>query len=185
MPTIKRRSMSQSLGMSAMISVDPGLSGTGVVYWQDAVPYSSNVFIPPQSVTRKDVKDGEEDLVARARYLGTMIRDLTDSLTLKGTTVVIEFPEFQGGAERQMGWKTGSLQKLTFLVGVMVGVLPVEWRVILVPPSGWKGQLPKDVVERRMKAKYGADKCAALRVKTHAWDAMGIGEWAWRQEFMQ
>lgn len=83
-----------------------------------------------------------------------------------------------------MGWKTGSLQKLVFLVGVIAGYLPEDWRIILVTPSGWKGQLPKDVVIRRMTARYGTAVVKTLNVKTHAWDALGIGEWAWRQEFM-
>lgn len=163
------------------VSVDPGLSGTGVVYWRKGFPHTSQVLLPPQYITRNDVKPGEDDVVARARWLASMI---VMSAGFEPYTMIVEFPEFQAGATRQMGWKTGSLQRLTFLVGVMVGYLPANWRIIMPTPSQWKGQLPKDVVQRRMIAKYGKQKCDALRVRTHAWDALGIGEWAWRQEFM-
>ena len=165
-----------------LLSVDPGLTGTGVVYWRLGVPVAARVFTPPQHVEREYTKPGEDSVVARARWLAGMILPLHGEYPC---TLVIEFPEFQAGAGRQMGWKTGSLQRLTFLVGVMVGFLPAEWRVILVPPSGWKGQLPKDVVTRRMIAKYGKAETDKLKVSTHAWDAMGIGEWAWRQKFME
>lgn len=174
---VKRR----NLYKEHAISVDPGLSGTGVVYWRNGQPTRAQVLLPPQYVSRQEVKPGEDDLVARARWLASMI---VMSAGFERYTLIIEFPSFQTGAGREMGWKTGSLQKLTFLVGVMVGYLPSNWRVILIEPSGWKGQLPKEVVTRRMIAKYGKALCNKLEIKTHAWDAMGIGEWAWRQEFM-
>lgn len=157
-----------------------------MIYWDDAGrPIKARVYVPPRNVERPPfTKPGEDDVVARARWLASIIKSDSGFAEWVNVTAVIEFPEFQAGAARQMGWKTGSLQRLTFLVGVMAGYLPEDWRIILVSPSGWKGQLPKDVVERRMTRHYGAAVCAALNVKTHAWDALGIGEWAWRQSWM-
>lgn len=99
--------------------------------------------------------------------------------------VVIEMPEFQSGAGRQMGWKTGDLQKLTLLVGILAATAARALaNVQLVTPSQWKGQLPKDVVQRRLETHYGS-KLNKLNIQTHAWDALGIGAWALGQPWMK
>jgi hypothetical protein len=180
-----------------MISIDPGLSGTGVVYWDrlghpsTLLPVRADVLRPLMRQVRDAQLVDEDDLIARTRSLATQImtarsapgKALVSYVDL--LTVVIEFPEFQASASRMMGWKTGSLQRLTFLVGVLVGMFPATWRIQLVTPSQWKGQLPKAVVEHRMARDYGAATIRRLGIKTHAWDALGIGHWARAQEWMQ
>jgi hypothetical protein len=169
-----------------MVSIDPGLSGTGVVTWtrrsdNSIYPRGSWVFKPLMRQVREDQQEAEDDLIARARNLANQV---INTCPVDTATAVIEFPEFQASASRMMGWKTGSLQRLTMLVGVMIGAFPPGWRIMLVTPSGWKGQLPKDVVERRMRAMFGSERLDRMGVKTHAWDALGIGEWARRQPWM-
>jgi len=164
-----------------LISIDPGLSGTGVVHWIDRQPIFAQVMKPVMRDVREQLKGGESDLIPRARDIAQNFLLAADGFNLVDTTVVIEFPEYQASAERAMGWKTGSLQRLTMFIGVLIGMMPNRWRIILVTPSGWKGQLPKDVVQRRMTNKYGAVKMIGLKVKTHAWDAVGIGHWALTQ----
>jgi len=164
--------------ISYLISIDPGLSGTGVVHWRNGVPILARVMKPIMRDVRQQIKDGEQDLIPRARDLARNFILEAGGFQQVKTTVVIEFPEYQASADRAMGWKTGSLQRLTMFIGVLIGMMPPPWRVILVTPSGWKGQLPKDVVQRRMTAVYGADTVKRLGVVTHAWDAMGIGHWA-------
>jgi len=161
-----------------LISIDPGLSGTGVVHWRDAWPIWATVMKPVMRDVREQLKGGEQDLIPRARDIAEKLVHDAHYLQTLDTTVVIEFPEYQASADRAMGWKTGSLQRLTMFIGVLIGMMPHCWRVILVSPSGWKGQLPKDVVQRRMTDKYGAATVIGLGIKTHAWDALGIGHWA-------
>lgn len=165
-----------------LISIDPGLSGTGVVHWIDGIPTYAAVMKPIMRDVREQLKNGEQDLIPRARDLARNFILESGAFQQRNTTVVIEFPEFQSGATREMGWKTGSLQRLTMFIGVLIGMMPLPWRVILVSPSGWKGQLPKDVVIRRMTKVYGRELLERLDVKTHAWDALGIGHWAYQQE---
>lgn len=49
----------------------------------------------------------------------------------------------------------------------------------LVFPHEWKGQLPKDVCQRRCEGKLSNEEKAVLpkRMSNHAWDAIGIGLW--------
>jgi hypothetical protein len=163
-----------------LISIDPGYNGTGVVYWGAGVPVTAEVFRPPRAP--KHFVASHTD-VARAYWLAEAVFSPVGLYP----TVVIEMPEFQAGAVRQMGWKTGDLQRLTLLVGILSGyaVATRGAMVELVTPSGWKGQLPKDAVERRMTAHYGPEVIASLGVHTHAWDALGIGAWAHQQPWMK
>jgi hypothetical protein len=160
-----------------VISIDPGLAGTGVVHWRDYQPVYAAVMRPLMRDVRQQLKIGEEDLVPRARDLARNVGLKAGVFQQFPTTVVIEFPEYQASADRAMGWKTGSLQRLTMFIGVLIGMMPLTWRVILVTPSGWKGQLPKDVVQRRLTAVYTLPVVERLGVTTHAWDALGIGHW--------
>jgi hypothetical protein len=166
-----------------LISVDPGLTGTGVVYWTSGVPIKVKVLISP----RKEPDEFEGDMtIYRSGWIAQHIREDSPFVVGPATTLVIEMPEFQAGATRIMGWKTGDLQKLTLLVGVISGRLHRMVRdVRLVFPSQWKGQLPKDVVERRLTEHFGVPKVRALGVKTHAWDALGIGLFAHQQTWMK
>lgn len=95
--------------------------------------------------------------------------------------LVCEFPEFQSGAGREMGWRKGDLQKLTFLIGSIYWATRPQVVFFPVSPSKWKGQLPKSVVEHRVIESLGKETCARLKLRTHAWDAAGIGLWAIKQ----
>lgn len=155
-----------------MLSIDPGLTGTGYVVWQwwagsvtPAVPIAAGVLTAPA---------GHHSLGVRARVLADRLRVLQGNV--EPWTVVCEFPEYQESSGRSMGWRTGDLQRLTFLIGVIAG--RTEGTFIEVTPHVWKGQLPKSVVQQRVINQLGSDVCEMLNLKTHAWDAAGIGLWA-------
>jgi hypothetical protein len=88
--------------------------------------------------------------------------------------LVVEMPHYQESAVGSFAWKTGDLQKLVLLVGFLVAD---NWgAVTLVNPREWKGQLPKAVVEERIRKRLGTKACAGF--KKDIWDAVGIGLWA-------
>jgi hypothetical protein len=151
-----------------IVAVDPGLQGTGVAIFENGIPTQSRVLM----VRGKLAKD---DWTVRADYLAGELSYHTGS-TYESTVVLCEMPEFQAGAARSMGWKTGDLQRLAYLVGLFAGAVhPAAF--MPVPVARWKGQLPKTVVQERVMAKVGKKVCRDLEVETHAWDAMGIGLW--------
>lgn len=132
---------------------------------------SARVYAPPRVGT----------FVDRAwRIADTLLADLRSDLTAMDH-IVCEFPNFQESAKRSMGWRTGDLQKLTFLVGVLAQACrPAQFTP--VTPVQWKGQLPKHLTVKRVTTALGPDVCAAIGLKSHAWDAAGIGLWALRDE---
>src|SRR5688572_14618649 len=87
-----------------LISIDPGLSGTGVVHWIDGEPTYARVMKPIMRDVRGQLKHGEQDLIPRARDLARNLLLEAGTFIQASTTVVIEFPEYQASAERSMGW---------------------------------------------------------------------------------
>jgi hypothetical protein len=86
------------------------------------------------------------------------------------TRVYIEMPAFFESSEGAMVARKGDLVKLTWFVGLLCGMfypIPTE----LIEVNKWKGQLPKEVVERRIKK---IDP-AYHNLKSHSYDAVGIG----------
>jgi hypothetical protein len=161
---------------SKMLAIDGGLSGTGLALFErDATgimhPTRVDVFTPKKTLGYMAKAQAIVDFI-----LVSYFSSFSESYSPGGPSFhgVLEFPAYQEGAQRSMGWKSGDLQKLTYLIGVLTAGIP--WtRVTHVLPRDWKGQLPKDVVERRLRRDLGEDVCQKLAVKTHGWDALGIG----------
>lgn len=156
-----------------MLAIDPGLQGTGLALFEEPSCHPAAV-----TVIERTTKGEWWD---RALHLGKQVYvwtyDHAGGELTPQDLVVCEFPQYQESAGRSMGWRTGDLQRLTFLTGVFAARLRrTPFRPVV--PSAWKGQLPKSVVEDRIRTRLGAAVCAQLKIRTHAWDAVGIGLWA-------
>lgn len=158
----------------SLVSIDPGLAGTGVAYWKRA---TTNILVPPTSVAVLTTRTKGIEWDVRARSLADDVVSVVDAAEHK-VIVVSEFTEFYDAPSKSMSWKTGDLQKLTFFIGLIAGRLDdIGIHMELATPRMWKGQLPKHVIERRIRKRLGEKACTALGIKTHAWDAVGIGMW--------
>jgi hypothetical protein len=157
----------------ALFAIDPGLGSTGWAMWQ----YPAQPPFRPDWFGRiKGTSAVDMSFERRALQIGhALYCELTDHAPLRRVSVVCEFPEFQGGAVRQMGWRKGDLQKLTFLVGAIAGTMAEVQIFQTVRPSEWKGQLPKDVVIRRILAQFGETWGTDTGAEKDTWDAIGIG----------
>jgi len=111
------------------------------------------------------------DLTERARWLANELTDRIGNDILFIPDIVCEYPSWHGGP---LGWQTGDLQKLVFLVGVMAGFFS-DNHFTPVTPKEWKGQLPKSVVVRRLIKRFGTGVTATW--ERDMWDAVGIGLW--------
>lgn len=162
-----------------LLAIDPGLTGTGWAYWREDqehtgdAPYAVGVVTVPSKIRG-------DDFVARARNIANQLYDIADRLYNldddKVDRVICEFPNYQDSGARSMGWRSGDLQRLTFLTGVLCQRFD-DCSFIAVEPFRWKGQLPKHVVESRIRKRFGNRTCRELDIRTHAWDAVGIGLW--------
>lgn len=162
--------------MRPLLAVDPGLNSLGYAYWDetqkpDQPPHTVGLLHAPRKLL----------LPERCRWLAEGLRRVTMStgqITVRGKHIdklrlVSEYPSYFGGQSIR-GWAKGDLQKLTFLVGVLAGYFsPLEFTE--VTPGDWKGQLPKDVVIRRLQKRFGPG--ATKEWEKDAWDAVGIGLW--------
>ena len=155
-----------------LISIDPGLGGTGWALWTGSKT--------PDAVGI--VRDTARDEILSVRCW-EMKEKLFKALSSAdrgwwrtSSFVYIEMPQHMGG-RKGIAAQAGSVYVLTFLVGYLAARLHPA-TVITVNPMEWKGQLPKDVVQRRIERTLGLKKCKDLNIKTHAWDAVGIGLFA-------
>jgi hypothetical protein len=155
-----------------LLSVDPSLKSCGWALWND------------ETLTRVGIiSGGKGEWWERAQHVATELRKLVLTWDNNKADVVAEFTEFHGAANKMMGWKTGDLQKLTFLSGCIAGRMYPR-KFTPVTTSGWKGQLPKDVAARRVEKILGKKAVVAVGLPPitrkqgmDAWDAVGIGLW--------
>ena len=85
--------------------------------------------------------------------------------------LLIEIPNLWGSsAKSQASASSGNLTKLAYLAGALSQAIPAV--PILFYPMQWKGQLPKDATERRLKNVW--PKCPKGLVD-HTYDALAMG----------
>lgn len=161
-----------------LIAIDPGLQGTGVAVWHLGKLVEARVIDVPSKLRGLPWTE-------RAEFIATAIeQSLFARIGLQYRaaefTVVCEFMEGFGGA-KMMAWKTGDMQRTVYLIGLISGRI---WPARFVPVNvgTWKGQLPKHIVEERLRRRMGPALVKKLDPQLHAWDAIGIGMWA-RGEF--
>ncbi len=152
------------------LSIDPGLSGTGWAEWSGPGKLTAAGVIYPNSETSDIWSEKAENITDRLLMATKRFGKRTVH------NVYIEMPQ-QMTNIRGLAAQGGAVYKLAFLVGYIArAYYPASVHPVLV--SEWKGQLPKNVVEHRIIKKLGTDLCAKLNIRTHAWDAVGIGLWA-------
>lgn len=147
-----------------LLTIDPGLTGCG---WAKFDVASRELTF--SSVIRS-AKADDKDWIARCQYVAD---ELSKVVNLNADLhVVIEMPElWEGDVRSYASTSSGSLFKLAVLCGFLGRTFQGS-RITFVSPQQWKGQLPKDVVMRRVLKKTGLKK-----VRDHECDAIGLGLW--------
>lgn len=150
------------------LGVDPGLNGTG---WALLYNESGETVLHSHGIFFHGITDS---LVRRSMHYSEDLQNTLKQFMDKVNEVCIEYPAYFDTTSGNMIAKRGDLTKLTFLVGVLTKtVQSLKIKVTLVPVNTWKGQLPKEVVKRRILKKLGENQCRNL--KSHDWDAVGLG----------
>lgn len=156
--------------MIRMISVDPGVGGTGYAYWHDSelVTYGTIHF-------HQNCETWEQ----RMRDVGFGFLQMLKVVNV-ANILVMESPVFMRGFGGYTVASTGDLVKLAMLTGHLTARVydRSAWtKLELVEPSKWKGQLPKKVVENRVRKLLPGIFDPKKKVSNHAFDAIGIGLW--------
>jgi len=139
------------------ITIDPGVNGTGYAIWDKRWKLISYGIIRGKS------KNWEKRMVEISKRLKTLVGKC------RVTTGYIEKPKKFQGVFGGMVADRGDLVKLSMFVGFCSGFLMIPMETVEV--IKWKGQLPKDIVEKRVKKLLPEAEDA----KSHAIDAIGIG----------
>lgn len=149
-----------------MVSVDPGVTGTGVAVWKNHTLYAS--------LTLHSYKEEWEE---RAFEIADQF--FKEIEPYKPGIVILEKPSFMAGVGGTMVARSGDLVKLCMLTGMLIhAARQTNCLVKLVLPTQWKGQLPKDVTKKRVLDILGINhQTMNLKHSDHAFDAVGIGLW--------
>lgn len=146
-----------------IITIDPGIAGTGYAIW--AILNNTEWKLLKYGVIQ--ISSGHWKMKRK-----TIARKLTKLGRIwKASDVFIENPRTFGSVKGKMVAQRGDLVKLAELVGYLEASFNLyDIRTHLVEIINWKGQLPKEVVIKRIKRIY-----PNLKAKSHDWDAVGIG----------
>lgn len=149
------------------LSIDPGIGGTGWALWDED---SWHLAEPP---TQTGIFTGRSSQ-SWEQKIAYIVFGLRGVVPLNLSHTYIEYPAYFGTASGDMVARRGDLVKLSYCVGFIAGSMPGT--VTLIPVNKWKGQLPKDIVARRIQKILGANACREF--KSHVWDAVGVGLYA-------
>lgn len=154
-----------------LVSVDPGIRGCGVAAFEDGFLVAAAFVVASRS------KD------SRASGAATTARAVVEWLIGRGADeLAVEWPRVYATAIRR-GDSKADPNDLLPLAGVdaaiasILGGVPVYSYV----PSEWKGQMPKDVCQRRVKTRLSLAESHIAETATsgasghNVWDAVGIG----------
>lgn len=169
--------------MRLLVAIDPSINSTGVaVFSLDGSPLKSPTPPKPQSTNLWEGNHSNPWKI-NCRGMATMFECLIDHYTkwndFKIGCVVCELPQFFDSGKGQVAASTGSLVKLSAVVGSFLAVAQLKLKNVpfkLVNVTTWKGQLPKDVLQRRIEKFYG-EKYSRYHFRKDIWDAVGLGLW--------
>jgi len=148
-----------------MITVDPGVTGTGIAVWYPGqnTPYITHTITPPWKW---------KDWLSKAEYVA---QDFKEYIVPKAPSLVLcEAPEFWTSGKGLASAASQDLLKLTHMVGLIHAIAHFETPAIfrMVEARKWKGQLSKRQVADRIKRDIGEEYDSS-----HVTDAVGIGLW--------
>lgn len=160
-----------------VLFVDPGIIGTGWAFFNTIHNRTTHRDYPIHGKILTGYESSGVIKVKQKRQWPGKVADVCAEFeglvqSLKPSIVVLEFPEMWGGDAKSMqSAQRGDLFKLAYLTGGLGEIarrsgarLPV-----LVFPREWKGQLPKDVVIKRIQ------NVLDVKPKDHEADAIGMG----------
>lgn len=148
-----------------MISVDPGIGGTGVAIWDPTYPKPAytKVIRPLPNL----------EWMANSEHISKEFLNLLKTYEYLVDEVYIEWPGLHQTAAGMASAARGDIFKLMFLVGALTQQCWTNnWIMVAVPVAQWKGQMSKEAVAKRVATKLG---CQPDAYPNHVMDAVGIG----------
>lgn len=147
-----------------ILSIDPSSRSCGWALFKNSGEYFSSGTI---NSNKKDFLKNFIDIADKLEAI--FLAECGD----KHDTILIEYPEYFSSNTGITALRSGSLVKLSMMVGVIIGVFIKysKTKIILIKPKEWKGNLSKKITMERVM-----DKINIKKIKTFdESDAIGIG----------
>ena len=151
--------------MASIMTIDPGLGGTGIAIWDTE-----------QWEVQKKLNEHKSypinPTVTLTIYKKEKILFGIEKLCMKHNVVLayIENAYYGASEKGQVTASSGALVKLSEFIGEITSILKCYCQVRLVSPQKWKGTMTKEAVIHRI-----LKRCPHIVATSHAWDAVGIG----------
>ncbi len=157
-----------------ILTVDPGINAAGFAFWDEAE--FKTRCLPAHVFTLKAELGGEwhDRLQDLLKKLDTW---MDKRLTRPPTAVFCEMPVLFAGSVGHAVARRGGLTELAAAAGAFMTVGKYGYPV---PVNEWIGQLPKEVMHRRVRstlemAASASEVQSLMGSPTHHWDAVGVG----------
>lgn len=144
-----------------LLTIDPGTRYTGYAFWDrlQTRPKKSGVLLSRGDDWRVRGEAQAEQVLPLAKLLPDV--------------VIIEEPiSMPSSSAGLAALYSGDILKLSHLAGMFHAIFLSVCEVRLIPPTEWKGQIPKKIVHRHIYQMFG------IRGQSDETDAIGIGLWA-------
>lgn len=149
-----------------LMSVDPSINNLGMALWDLS---DTRLLLYKLVHPEIGMRSNEFD---KSRSMLDQLKKWIQTYAIN--RMIIEVPEHWavGGFQAR---ETGSMTKLMFVVGFLYSLVYELDEVKLVTPSGWKGQLPKEVVANRLREHYLPLGVDLSKIDANVADAIEIG----------
>lgn len=164
------------------LSIDPGTETLGWAHCSTQGGQAHYINSGIEQVKASTEKDWLTrcDIIVEMMYHQSMQFRVTDRLH----HILIELPTVFQTEKGQAASNSGAVMKVfgqvMMLRSILRTVLPDPSRVMLVTPNTWKGQLPKDIVQKRLGRRWGF--CPDDHNEA---DALGIADWYFRDRQLE
>lgn len=148
-----------------LISIDPSINNVGIAIWE--LP---NILMMYQLLHPKVGERGNE----YDKSLSILMQLKEWVRTYAVNRMILEVPAHWAVAGFEAR-ETGSIAKLMLVVGLIYSLKPQLDELKIVKPHEWKGQLPKDVMQNRLREDYLAINVDLATLNPNVVDAIGIG----------
>ena len=148
-----------------LISIDPGTKKTGVALWP--LEWCGGL-VKPLAVHL--LKGKGKDWQVSSESVRSQLAAVLQAYNTHQAKTVCEQPQYL--ASKMVTTTSGALVKMAHLCGLLASVAP---GFTYVGINEWKGNLPKDVVIKRIKRYYASEPLVYADWKDDAWDAVGVG----------
>lgn len=148
--------------MAYLLAIDPSINSCGYAVFEheQISPILYNV------ISSRVLETKRQEYIAKSRAVFEKVRSI--QAQFENCKIILEVPEYRKSAH--MARESDAIVKLSFVCG-MISALD---NVIHYTPSQWKGQVPKDVMRRRLSGII--TDIDIMRIKSHdTVDAIGLG----------